>query len=105
MFAQKHPVKFHVEKSDEAFDIEIAAPGISKDQVDVNIKEDVLSVAYDQKQEEDGSFFCSSFSKSWTLPKDIDVDKVSASYSSGIFKINLPRIQPVEPEIKKIKVK
>jgi HSP20 family protein len=104
-FTQSSPVKVHVDKTDKAYDVSIAAPGISKKEVDVVVKENVLTVSHDHKEEEDNKYFCSSFIKSWTLPKDIDVDKISASYDSGVFNVNLPRVQPVEPEVKKIKIK
>jgi len=104
-FTQESPVKVHIDKTDSAYDVSIAAPGISKDEVDVTVKENVLTVSHEHKKEEDDKYFCSSFTKSWTLPKDIDADKISASYESGVFNVNLPRIQPVEPEVKKIKVK
>ena len=104
-FSQNTPVKVHIDKDDTAYNVSIAAPGISKNEVDVTVKDNVLTVAHEHKKEEDSKYFCSSFEKSWTLPKDIDADKISASYKSGVFNVNLPRVQPVEPEVKKIKVK
>ena len=104
-FTQESPVKVHIDKADSAYDVSIAAPGISKSEVDVTVKDNVLTVAHEHKKEGDDKYFCPSFEKSWTLPKDIDVDKISASYKSGVFNVNLPRVQPVEPEVKKIKVK
>jgi len=104
-FTQDNPVKVHIDRNDTSYDVSIAAPGISKKEVDVTVKENVLTVAHEHKKEEDNKYFCSSFEKSWTLPKDIDVDKISASYESGVFNVNLPRVQPVEPEVKKIKIK
>jgi len=71
----------------------------------VIVKEDVLTVSHEHKEEEGNKYFCSSFSKSWTIPKDIDVENISATYKSGVFNVSLPRVQPVEPEVKKIKIK
>jgi HSP20 family protein len=104
-FSQNSPVKVHVDKTDEAYDVAIAAPGISKDEVDVTVKENVLTVSHEHGEEEDNNYFCTSFTKSWTLPNDANVDKITAEYQDGIFKVSIPRVQPVEPEVKKIKVK
>ena len=104
-FSQNNPVKVHIDKTDEAYDVSIAAPGISKDEVDVVVKENVLTVSHEHKKEEDNKYFCSSFSKAWTLPNDVDVDKITAEYNQGVFNVSIPRIQPVEPAVKKIKVK
>ena len=94
-----------VNVKDEAYDVSIATPGISKNEVDVTVKENVLTVAHEHKEGPNNKSFCSSFEKSWTIPRDIDVENISATYKSGVFNVSLPRIQPVEPEIKKIKIK
>ena len=104
-FSQSNPVKVHIDKTDSAYDVFIAAPGISKNEVDVVVKEDTLTVSHEHKKEEDNNYFCSSFSKAWTLPSDVDVDKITAEYNQGVFNVSIPRIQPVEPEVKKIKIK
>jgi len=104
-FTQETPVKVHIDKTDKAYDVAIAAPGISKDEVDVVVKENVLTVSHEHKEEEDNKYFCSSFSKAWTLPKDVNIDKITAKYDNGVFNVSIPRVQPVEPEVKKIKVK
>ena len=77
----------------------------STNEVDVVVKEDTLTVSHEHKKEEDNNYFCSSFSKAWTLPNDVDVEKITAEYNQGVFNVSIPRVQPVEPEVKKIKVK
>ena len=104
-FSQNNPVKVHIDKNDTAYDVSIAAPGIAKNEVDVTVKDNVLTVAHEHKEESSDKSFCTSFSKSWTIPKDIDVENISAAYESGVFSVSLPRVQPVEPEVKKIKIK
>ena len=104
-FSQNNPVKVHIDKDDTSYAVAIAAPGISKNEVDVTVKDNVLTVAHEHKEESDNKSFCTSFSKSWTIPKDIDVDNISATYESGVFNVSLPRVQPVEPEVKKIEIK
>ena len=80
-------------------------PGLPKDAVDVTIKENILTVTHENNKETDNSYFCSSFKKSWTLPKDVNVEEITAKYNNGVFNVNVPRVQPVEPEVKKIKIK
>ena len=94
-----------VDVNDNAYDVSIATPGLPKDAVDVTVKENVLTVAHENKKETDNSYFCSWFKKSWTLPKDVNVDEITAKYNNGVFNVNVPRVQPVEPEVKKIKIK
>jgi len=94
-----------VDVKDEAYDVSIATPGISKDEVDVVVKENVLTVSHEHKEEEGNKYFCSSFSKAWTLPSDVNVNKITAKYDQGVFNVSIPRVQPVEPEVKRIKIK
>ena len=94
-----------VDAKEGAYDISIAAPGLPKNAVDVSVRENVLTVAHEHKEEGKNNYFCSSFTKSWTLPNDVDIDKITAKYDQGIFNVSVPRVQPVEPEVKKIKIK
>ena len=95
----------NVSTTDEAYSISLACPGVEKDSLEIKIRENVLSVSHDQKESSDTVQFCSSFQRNWTLPKDVDQDAVSASYENGVFNVTIPRIVPVEPEVKKIEVK
>ena len=104
-FSQNNPVKVHIDKTDESYDVSVAAPGISKDEVDVTVKENVLTVSHEHKKEDNDNYFCTSFAKSWTLPNDVNADKITAKYEQGVFSVSIPRIKPVEPEVKKIKIK
>ena len=105
VFSQNNPVKVHVDKTDESYDVSVAAPGISKEEVDVTVKENVLTVSHEHQKEDNDNYFCTSFSKSWTLPSDVNADKITAKYEQGVFNVSIPRIKPVEPEVKKIKIK
>lgn len=103
--SQANTPQVRVDVNDGSYDVSIAAPGLPKDAVDVSVKENVLTVSHENKEETDNSYFCSSFKKSWTLPKDVSVDQITAEYNNGVFNVSVPRVQPVEPEVKKIKIK
>ena len=96
--------QIYVDTKDEAYDISIAVPGIPKDTIEASVKENVLTVTHEQKEEKENNYFCSSFKKSWTLPKDVSIEQITAKYDNGIFNVSVPRVQPVEPEVKKIKI-
>ena len=44
-FTQENPVKVHIDKADNAYDVSIAAPGISKNEVDVTVKDNVENIS------------------------------------------------------------
>ena len=104
-----------VTATDKEYNLELACPGLEKGDLDIEVKNNIpelgqissshaLIVSYTHKEESKKSFVCSSFRKTWSLPKDSDVEKVSASYDQGVFKVTVPRTASIEPVTKKIKV-
>lgn len=97
-----------IENSD-SFDLEIAAPGMAKDDFKINLENNILTISVeveDQKREEGRNysrkeFYYGSFSRSFTLPKTIDLDNIKADYESGILKIVLPKKDEAKVDIKK----
>ncbi|MDO7742640.1 MAG: Hsp20/alpha crystallin family protein [Pedobacter sp.] len=94
------------------YTIELAAPGLLKEDFQINVKKDTLSV-WAEKKAEDGAvakdysrkeFDYLSFARSFTLPESVDADKIAAEYVNGILTITLGKRVDVQPEIKEIKV-
>lgn len=93
----------------EAFHLEIAAPGMMKDDFKINLENNILTISAeveDAKREEGKNysrkeFYYGSFSRSFTLPKTIDLEKIKAEYESGILKVSLPKKEEARVETKK----
>jgi len=94
------------------YTIELAAPGLLKEDFQINVKKETLSV-WAEKKAEDGAvakdysrkeFDYLSFARSFTLPESVDADKIAAEYVNGILTITLGKRVDVQPEIKEIKV-
>jgi HSP20 family protein len=96
-------------EQNEAFYLEIAAPGLSKEDFKINLENNILTISSeieDQKREEGKNytrkeFYYGSFSRSFTLPKTIDLDSIKAEYEQGILKIALPKKDEARVEMKK----
>lgn len=86
-------------------------PGIDTKDIDISLTNDVLSIKGEKKQEkeekeEDYHFVersYGSFTRSIRLPRDVQSDKISASYKNGVLKITLPKSE--EAKKKEVKVK
>ncbi len=96
-------------ESNDAFMLDIAAPGMVKDDFKINLENNILNISAefeDQKREEGKNytrkeFYYGSFSRAFTLPKTIDLESIKADYAEGILKITLPKKQDAKVDIKK----
>jgi HSP20 family protein len=96
-------------EQEDGFYLEIAAPGLTKEDFKINLENNIMTISSeieDQKREEGKNytrkeFYYGSFSRSFTLPKTIDLDKIKAEYEQGILKIALPKKDEARVEMKK----
>jgi HSP20 family protein len=86
-------------------------PGVDAKDIDVTLTDGILTIKGEKKRENEEKNenyhrferHYGSFERSFRIPEKIDADKVDATYKNGVFKLSLPKIEPVEP--KKIEVK
>lgn len=108
----------NVKEDATAYTMEIAAPGLKKDMVKMNIDKDgYLNVSIenkDEKKEEKKEehylrreFSYSSYSQSYALPEDANHETISAEVSDGVLKIEIPKVVKEEKkdDVKHIEVK
>jgi HSP20 family protein len=98
----------NVKENDDAFEIEVAAPGMSKKDFRVNLENNVLTISSERKEEkkeeEKGhftrrEFSYQSFQRSFTIPENmVEGDKISAKYNDGLLCIHLPKREAVKPK-------
>ena len=105
----------NVKESDEAFTMEIAAPGLKKEFCSVNINNEgnlVVKIENKSQQEDQCNaegekkhhylrreFSYASYEQAYTLPDEVDKDAINAKVEDGILTINLPKLAPT-PEKK-----
>lgn len=101
-------------QTDNGFVIELAVPGITKDDIEIKLDKDLLAISASKEEETlekkkvnytKREFNYSSFSKSFHLTEDIDSSDIKAAYENGILKIELKKLEKAEPEVKQIKIK
>ena len=98
--AWKSTPAVNVYETNEKFQIEIAAPGLEKEDFKIDLKDDYLMVYSEKKdkkeEKEKGKvvrteFRYSSFQRSFALPKNIDISGINATHKNGILMIDLPK--------------
>src|SRR6185436_17624110 len=80
------------------FMIELFSPGLEKNDFKIEVEKGILTISADRKtesKEEDRKytrkeFLYSSFSRSFSLPEQVDADKIMAEYKDGILKMRIP---------------
>jgi HSP20 family protein len=91
----------NIAENDNEFQIEIAAPGLSKEDFKINLEKYQLSVNGGRQNEIPGTaenkkynrceFNYSVFSRNFTLPETVDINKIQADYKDGILFIKIPK--------------
>jgi HSP20 family protein len=102
--ARQYP-RINVAEIEEGYVAEALAPGIDPQALDLNVKENVLTISGEKKAPEGvktEAFHRSEraagrFVRTLELPADIDAGKVKASYSDGILRVTLPKAEAAKP--------
>lgn len=93
------------------YKIELAAPGLAKEDFQINLKKDTLSVWAERKLADGAEakdynrkeFDFNSFARSFVLPETVDADKIAAEYINGILHLTIGKKEEVNTN-KEIKV-
>ena len=97
--------------AEDSAKISAEIPGISKDDLEINVTGDTLTLSGNRSQDDlpEGARFhrqerrFGEFNRSIQLPYTVDVNKVKAVFKNGVLTVELPRIEAEKP--KKISVK
>lgn len=99
----------NVKETDKAYIVELAAPGMKKENFDVNINHEgnlVIKMQNKQEQKEEGKntrylrreFSYSQYEQTLILPEDVDKEKIAAKVNDGVLTVDLPKV--VKEEVK-----
>ncbi|TNF45596.1 Hsp20/alpha crystallin family protein, partial [bacterium] len=91
--------------------VKVELPGIARDEVDISLKDDTLTIKGEKKQEkeekDENRYYVErsygSFSRTLTLPSKVNAEGVEARFQDGVLEIYLPKAE--EEKIKEIQVK
>ncbi|HEY5749848.1 MAG TPA: Hsp20/alpha crystallin family protein [Chryseolinea sp.] len=99
----------NVKETEKAFEVEVAAPGLSKKDFKITAENGLLTISSESKEEREEKekdytrkeFSYSAFSRSFTLPENINEEDIKASYEDGILKLNISKKMISQPKSKK----
>lgn len=91
--------KVDVFEEETVFEIHVAVPGMNKEDFKIDLNEDSLTISgerkYSKEKKENNlrsiETSYGSFSRTFTLPDNIDLNKIEAAYTNGILEVTLPK--------------
>lgn len=102
-----------IHENDKAYVIEAELAGMNEKDVELAVKDDVLTLKgekKEEKKEEKKDYLLSersygSFQRSFRLPDGVDRDKISAEFRNGVLRVTLPKTTKAQQESKKIQIR
>ena len=97
----------NIKEKEDQFEVELAIPGFDKDDVNIELNDNVLTVSSeksDQSEEKDAhysrrEFQYSAFTRSFRLPDNVNEDDIKAKFNNGVLSVAIPKMK----ELKKSK--
>lgn len=102
----------NVSETDKSYEIELAAPGLKKEDFHVKVENGILTISSEKKSEKETKdknytrkeFNYSSFTRSFTLPTDVKEDSIKAAYDNGVLKLSVVKTAVTTTKSKEIAV-
>lgn len=103
----------NIREDEKAFYLELAVPGMDKKDLHLEIKDDMLTISSEHKEEKNDEqegykrkeFIYSSFCRSFYLPEDVNTENINASYKDGILNVEIPKLEEEKKKQKSREVK
>jgi len=80
---------YDVTRTESGYDVEVPVPGYKSEQIDITFKDGILTVVGKSERR--------SFSRSFTVPDDVDQDRISARVADGMLHLSLDRRPEAQP--------
>lgn len=105
-------VKIDASEDDKAYHVIAELPGMSEKDVEVTFADNTLTISGEKKEEKEvkeenyhrRERTFGSFRRSFTLPTEVDEEKISASFKDGVMTIDLPKSATAQKKSKKITI-
>ncbi len=103
----------NISQTDKEIIVEADVPGMKEDEVDIEISDNVLTIKGERtvaEEQQNREYFhrevsYGAFQRAVTLPVDVDAAKAVATVKHGQLKVVLPKVEPEQPKVHKLKAK
>lgn len=102
----------NIRENEKDFSIEVAAPGMKKEDFNIDVNEGMLTISSEKEEEKKDEqenftrreYNYSSFSRSFRLPESVKEDDIKASYKDGVLHVIVPKGKEQERPRRKINI-
>jgi len=103
----------NISESENNYHVELAAPGLKKDDFKLNLEGNNLTISVEQSSDHNDNqknyskreYSYSSFVRSFTLPESADESQINASYNDGILRIDIAKREEAKMVRRQIEIK
>lgn len=101
-----HDAPMDIREDEKRFEVEIDLPGMEPADIDIKVAGDRLTINAQRKWSKPGAqaTFRRSFSEAFTLPRLVDSERISATYSSGVLLVVIPKVEGAAARRVEVKV-
>jgi len=89
--------RYDIEEAEKHFLLSFDIPGVKKENLNIEVKDGVLTLSGERKsstkKEGFSERFQGNFQRSFTLPENVDADKIEAHYEDGVLQVALPKAE------------
>jgi len=103
----------NISETENNYHVELAAPGLKKDDFKLNLERNQLTISVEQSAEHEDNhknyskreYSYSSFVRSFTLPESADDNKIDATYTDGVLRIDIAKREEAKTVRRRIAIK
>lgn len=103
----------NISETADHYHVELAAPGLKKEDFKINLERQVLNVSVEQRNENSDiqksyskrEFSYNSFVRSFTLPESANAESIDAKYADGILRISIAKREDAKAVSRQIEIK
>jgi HSP20 family protein len=103
----------NISESQENYHLELAAPGLKKEDFKLNVDRNVLTISVEQSANQEDNqknyskreYHYSSFVRSFNLPESADDNNITATYSDGILRVDIAKREEAKSVSRQIEIK
>jgi len=102
----------NIKETADDFQVEVAVPGMKKEDFNIELDQNVLTISSEQKSENEETsndgrytrkeFNYTSFKRAFTLPETVEQDKIKAVYNNGVLSIKVPKREESKQKSKRM---